>query len=120
MNLKTTIVLAFLVGIGTGAGVWLTLRTKPGESTASATLDFLRDDLNANKITRIEVTRWQKPPEPHFSFTSTIGMMGQGPFAAGSMPSMQSWSVIAIHDNPTLFAFSTTSLGVKVPSERYV
>jgi len=60
MNLKTTIVLALLVGAGAGAWYWLDSR-KTTEAAVSPTSKFLENNLTADKITRVEVARTVKP-----------------------------------------------------------
>jgi Domain of unknown function (DUF4340) len=89
MNLKTTIVLAFLVAAGTGAWFWLDSR-QPAEAEASSSLDFLQTKLSADKITRVEVTRLHKPLDlPHrgaSAFGLTSVPLGHGPRLASFAP----------------------------------
>jgi Domain of unknown function (DUF4340) len=75
MNLKTTIVLALLVGAGTGAWFWLD-HNKPPEAAVSPTKKFLETDLAADKITRVEVSREMKPLAPPLHYSSIIGSLG--------------------------------------------
>ena len=72
MNLKTTIILALLVGAGTGAWLWLDSR-KPAAETACATLDFLQTKLTLDKLTRVEVTRRPKKLDLPRHVASVVG-----------------------------------------------
>src|ERR1043165_817222 len=86
MNLKTTIVLALLVGAGSGLWVWLESR-KPKEVVASPTLELLKTKLTPDKLTRIEARR-DRPLEPPVLAANIVGLlsspMGRAPALAGA------------------------------------
>ncbi|MBM3993693.1 MAG: DUF4340 domain-containing protein [Planctomycetes bacterium] len=83
MNLKTTVALLLLTGAAVGAWFWLDSRKAP-ELSQSATVKFLHETLQRDKITRIEVTRPQPRLEPVFLEASVAGLLA-APLGYGTL-----------------------------------
>src|ERR1043166_1960434 len=80
MNFKITLILACLVSAGVGTWIWLNSREKPVETRASASIDFFKNKLKSDQITRIEVARPLQSLGAPRREASTVALLAQ-PFS---------------------------------------